>query len=156
MDVRPSRLRRGESIAGAGALLLTVSLFALSWYKPQASAGSTAASLNGWHGLTHLRWLVLVTIIVALALVWLQVSRRAPALPVTCSLFTMLLGGVSVLALLFRVIIDPPGGMSVSAGAYLGVLAAVLITYGGYKSMRTEGIAAGDAPAQIETVRLEG
>ena len=108
MDVRPSRLRAGEWSAGAGALLLIVSMFALTWFKPEhTTGGSAAVSLNGWHGLTHVRWLVLVTIIVALALVWLQVSRRAPALPVTCSLFVMLLGGVTVLALLFRAIVDP-------------------------------------------------
>lgn len=155
MDVRPSRLRAGEWIAGAGALLMIVSVFALSWYKPKhRTAGSTAAPLNGWQGLTHLRWLVLVAIVGALALVWLQASRRGPALPVTCSLFAMLLGGVTVLALLFRVIVDPPGGLSVSPGAYVGLLAAVVITYGSYKSMRTEGIAEYDGPPQIETVAL--
>ena len=154
MDVRPSRLRAGEWIAALGTLLLIVSTFALTWFEPQHATGSAAASLNGWDGLTHVRWLVLLTIIVALALVWLQVSRRAPALPVTFSLFVMLLGGVTVLALLFRVIVDPPGGMSVSAGGYVGLVAAVAITYGGYKSIRTEGIAEYDAPAQIETVAL--
>ena len=151
MDVRPSRLRLGEWIAGGGGVLLAVFMFALSWYEPTHAIGtSSPASLNGWHGLTHLRWLVLVAI--ALALVWLQASRRAPALPVTFSLFVMLLGGVTVLALLYRVVVNPPGGLSVQVGAYLGLAAAVGVTYGGYKSMRTEGIAAYDAPAEIETV----
>ncbi len=158
MDPRPSRLRSGEWIAGAGALLLIVFMLALSWYggqqAPARSAPARPASFNGWHGLTHLRWLVLVTILAALALVWLQATRRAPALPLTCSMFVMLLGGVTVLALFYRVVVDPPGGMSVNAGAYLGLLAAVAITYGGYKSMRTEGIAERDAPAEIETVAL--
>jgi hypothetical protein len=154
MDLRPARLRRGEWIAGVAAVLLTVFMFALSWYQPQHVPGRpTPASLNGWQGLTHLRWLVLVTILAALVLVLLQATRRAPALPVTCSLFVMLLGGVTVLALLYRVLVDPAGGMSANAGAYLGLLAAVAITYGGYRSMRTEGIAERDA-AEVETVAL--
>ena len=158
MDLRPSRLRLGEWIAGGGAVLLLVFMFALSWFTGRpAGAGSSSGqstSLDGWQGLTHLRWLVLLTIVLALALVWLQATRRRPALPVTLSLFAMLLGGVTVLALLYRVVVDPPDGLSVEAGAYLGLAAAVAITYGGYKSLRTEGIAPADAPAQIETVRL--
>ena len=155
MSIRPSRLRFGEWIAGAAAVALVVFMFALRWYDSgHPSGGSSPASLDGWRGLTHLRWLVLVTILVTLALVWLQVTRRAPALPVTFSLFVMLLGGVTALAVLYRVVFDPPAGMSVQAGAYLGLAAAVALTYGGYKSMRTEGIADDDAPAQIETVKL--
>ncbi len=158
MDLRLSRLRMGEWIAGAGAVLLTVCLFGPSWYSSTRLAAqggpASTASLDGWHGLTHLRWLVLVTIILALALVWLQATLRAPALPVTVSLFAMLVGGLTVLALLYRVVLDPPGGMSVDAGAYLGLLATVVITYGSYKSVRTEGIDVRDAPGEIDTVAL--
>jgi hypothetical protein len=155
MDVRPSRLRPGEWIAGGGALVLIVCVFALGWYGVPR-AGTTSSSENGWHGLTHLRWLVLIAILLALALVWLQATRRTPALPVTCSMFAMLIGGLTVLALLYRVVLNPPAGLSVKAGAYVGLVATVAITYGGYKSMRTEGIAARDAPAEIETVGLGG
>ena len=150
MNVRPARLRAGEWIDGAGAVLLIVFLFVPGWYSSKGGSATT----DGWHGLTHLRWLLLVTIIVALALVWLQATRRAPALPVTCSLFAMLLGGLTVLALLYRVVLDPPGGMSVEAGAYLGLLATAVMTYGAYRSLRTEGIDTRDAPGEIETVAL--
>jgi len=87
----PSRLRRGELIAGGGAVVLAVSLFLLPWYGVRSPFGPTAASLGastsftGWNSLSHLRWLVLITILLALALVWLQATRPAPALPVSVS-----------------------------------------------------------------------
>ena len=39
-------------------------------------------------------------------------------------------------------------------GAYLGLVSALAILYGGFASMRQEGIAPQDAPAEIETIRL--
>ncbi len=154
MGFDPSRLRRGEWIAGAGAVLLLAFMFLLNWYglkgtfAPTASTLGISTSVNAWDGLTNLRWLMLITIVVALALVYFQGTRRAPAIPVTLSLLVMLLGGLTVLLLIYRVLINQPGpGDLVSAklGAYLGLVAAAAITYGGYKSMRTEGIAPKDA-----------
>jgi len=138
-----SRLRRAEWIVGASTVALLVFVFALPWY----------GALNGWRGLTHVRWLVLVTILAALALVYFQAARRAPAIPVTLSTILTVLGGLTVLALIYRVLIDPPAGTE-KAGAYLGLVTALALAYGGYKSMRTEGIAAGDGPDAIETVAL--
>ena len=59
-------------------------LFALPWYGAVQAAGASA-SVNGWHGLTHLRWLLLLTPSSRLALAGLQATRRAPAVPVTMS-----------------------------------------------------------------------
>jgi len=147
MDFDLSRLRRGEWIAGTSALVLLACLLLLQWY----------GSLNGWHGLTHLRWLVLLTILAALALVYSQASRRAPAIPVTMSMIVTVLAGVDAIALVYRVLIDPPGGASSAhAGAYLGLVSALALAYGGYRSMRTEGIAERDQVDAIETVSLGG
>jgi hypothetical protein len=149
MAFESERLRPGEWIAGAGAVLLLVFMFALKWYGLQASVAPTASTLgvstsvNAWDGLTTLRWLMLVTIAVTLTLVYFQGTRRAPAIPVTFSLFTMLLGGLTLLLLIYRVLINEPGSddlVSTKLGAYLGLVAAAVIAYGGYKSLRTEGI----------------
>ena len=153
MGFEPARLRRGEWIAGAGAVLLLAFMFLLKWYglkasiAPTASALGLSTSVNAWNGLTNLRWLMLLTILVALLLVYFQGTRRAPAIPVTLSLFTMLLGGLTVLFLIYRVLINQPGPsdlISTKVGAYLGLVAAAVLTYGGYASMRTEGIAPKD------------
>jgi hypothetical protein len=136
----PSRLRRGEVLAGAGALLLLVFVLAGKW----------AGSHSGWEALVSLRWLLAVTVAAAFVLMLLQMTRRAPAVPVTMSLLVTVLGLISVLALVYRVLINPPPHQH--AAAYLGLLSAIGVAYGGYLSMREEGIARRDAPHDIPVV----
>jgi hypothetical protein len=92
-----------------------------------------------------------VTIAAALALVAAQVTRRSPAIPVTLSLVVAVLGLITVLSLIYRVLINPPAHEQ--AGAYLGLLSAIGLAYGGYLSLREEGIARRDAPSEIPVVR---
>jgi hypothetical protein len=162
MGIDISRLRPGEIIAGASAVLLLVLMFAVPWYGVKSTFSSTATtlgvstSINGWNSLSHLRWLLLLTIIVTLALAYYQASRQAPAIPVTLSVIVTVLGLLSTLALIYRVLINVPGSNSVvdaRVGAYLGLLCAVGILYGGFASMRREGISPQDAPSEIETIR---
>jgi hypothetical protein len=145
MNFDPARLRRGELLAGAGAVLLLVFLLAANWY------GHGAQARTGWQALTTLRWLLVVTILAAFALVVTQTVRRAPAIPVTLSVIVTVLGLISVLALIYRVLISPAAHEQ--AGAYLGLLSALALALGGYLSMREEGIARRDAPAEIPVVR---
>src|SRR5947209_13556312 len=107
-----SRLRWPERVVAISALLLLVFMFGVSWYTFTALPGGTRAttpppagggvaahpflvrvpiSKNGWNGANHLHWLLLVTIIAALALFVTQAARRSPAIPVTLSLFVLLL-----------------------------------------------------------------
>ena len=148
MEFDPSRLRRGELLAAASAVLLTIFLVGGKWYGGSGQAGD---SLSGWQALTDLRWLLLVTIVAALGLAFTQVTRRAPAVPVTMSLIVMLLGIVSVIALVIRVLIDPPAHEQ--AGAYLGLLFTAGIAWGGCLSLRQEGVAVWDAPRDIPIVQ---
>lgn len=163
MDFVPSRLRRGELIAGGGAVVLAVSLFLLPWYGVRSPFGPTAASLGastsftGWNSLSHLRWLVLITILLALALVWLQATRPAPALPASVSVIMTVVALITSLALIYRVLINVPGSNSIvdrKAGGFVGLLAAIAIFYGGYASLREEGLPERDARTEIETVPL--
>jgi nitrate/nitrite transporter NarK len=137
-------LRRGELLAGTGAVLLLVFLLAGKWY------GHGGLSRTGWEAMTNLRWLLVVTIAAALALTLTQVARRSPALPVTLSLIVTVLGLVSVLALVYRVLIDPPA--SEQTGAILGLISAIGLAYGGFLSLREEGISRRDAPSEIPLV----
>lgn len=141
MDFHASRLRRGEVLAGAAAVLLVVFLLAGSW----------AGSRSGWEVLVSLRWLLAVTIAAAFGLVLAQATRQAPAVPVTMSLLVTVLGAISALALVYRVLISPAAHQHVVA--YLGLLSAIGLAYGGYLSMRKEGIARRDAPGDIPVVR---
>jgi hypothetical protein len=165
MDIETSRLRPGEIIAAASAVLLLVFMFALPWYEVKSAPGSApstlgvSAKLDGWQALTHVRWLIVVTIIAGLALAYFQATRPAPAIPVSLSVIVTVLGLLASLVLVYRVLINVPGSddlVSATAGAYLGLLSALGILYGGFASMRQEGISPRDAPTEIETVRLGG
>jgi hypothetical protein len=145
MDFDPARLRRGELLAGTGAVLLLVFLVAGKWY------GRGGRSRTGWEAVTNLRWLLVVTIAAAFALVAAQVARRSPAIPVTLSLIVAVLGLISVLALVYRVLVSPPANEQ--AGAFLALISAIGLAYGGFLSLREEGIARRDAPREIPVVR---
>jgi hypothetical protein len=145
MDVDPARLRRGELLAGTGAVLLLVFMLAGKWY------GHGAQARTGWEALTTLRWLLVVTIAATFALLVAQITRRSPAIPVTLSLVVAVLGLISVLALVYRVLIDAPAHEQV--GAFLALISALGLAYGGYLSLREEGIARRDAPREIPVVR---
>jgi hypothetical protein len=125
-------------------------MFALKWY----GGGGGSPSVNGWHVLSHVRWLMLLTILVALTLIVMQASRRAPAVPVSLSVIVTALGLVTVLWLGYRVLISVPAHQQ--AAAFLGLASALGIALGGYRSLRREGLPPKDAPSQIETVRLGG
>jgi hypothetical protein len=145
MDFDPGRLRRGELLAGTGAVLLLLFMLAGKWY------GRGGRSRTGWQALTDLRWLLLVTIAAAFALTLAQITRRSPAIPVTLSMIVAVLGLISVLALIYRVLVDAPAHEQ--AGAFLGLISAVGLAYGGYLSFREEGISRRDAPRDIPVVR---
>jgi hypothetical protein len=158
-----NRLRSGELIAGGSGALLLVSMFALKWYALSGTLSQTAADLGvrtsytGWAGLSHLRYLLLLTIVAALTLTYFQAAQRAPAIPVTIAVIVTVLGGLTALALIYRVLINPHGsasGLGQQFGAYLGLLAAIGITFGGYASMRQESGSETIAGEEIETVRI--
>jgi hypothetical protein len=143
--LRLDRLRRGELLAGAGALALAVLMATVHWYGGRPPK-------TGWDALTSLRWLAVVTVAAALALVLLQATRRAPAVPVTMSVIVTVLGLPTALWLIYRVVISPADHQLV--GAWLGLAGACLIVVGGVQSMRQEGISSNDEPHDIPLVRL--
>jgi hypothetical protein len=162
VDFDPSRLRRGELIVGASAIVLLASMFALKWYGLSSAIGPTAtklgvaSSLDGWTALSRIHWLLALTIACSLGLVFVQATRRAPALPVSMSVIVLVLAILTALALLYRVVINEPGADNLveqKAGAFVGLISAIALLFGSYQSLRQEGIAARDAPAEIETVR---
>ncbi|MDQ6732439.1 MAG: hypothetical protein M3022_19660 [Actinomycetota bacterium] len=136
-----SRLRSGEIIAATAAVILLVDLLALSWYSV---SGPAEGSATGWEALTVLRWLILVTVATALALAWFQATRRAPALPSSLSAVATVLGTITALTLIWRVLISLPGpnrsALSISAdpGAYVGLLSALILAAGALWSLREE------------------
>jgi hypothetical protein len=164
MSFELSRLRSGEWIAGVAALALLLVFFFVPWYeltgfaKRAAQLVGQSTTINGYNEYTHLRWLILATIASAFALVILQATRPAPALPVTFSVFVTVLGGLTSLWLIYRVLINVPSGegeLDQTVGAYLGLASTLILTYGGFRSMREETHADPERNAAIETVHVD-
>jgi hypothetical protein len=138
---------QAELIAGAGAVVLLVSLLFLPWFGTGVATGNFApgsvipGSLGAWHTLTRLRWLVLVTVVVALLPLIARPASRWLGLPRRTSNAMAALGCLTALLVGFRVLVylpDPGRVVDQQAGAILGLLGALLVTLGGLELMRIE------------------
>jgi hypothetical protein len=149
MDV--DKLNTGEKIAGVSAVLLFIFMF-FTWFGVEVSGGGFSGSVPGaggsaWDALDFIPIVLVIAIVVALINAFLRLSDSVYEPPVSMNVAVTVLGGLSTLLILFR-IIDPPGfgsfgGVSVDAtlelGIFLGLIAAAGIAYGGYRAMQEEG-----------------
>jgi drug/metabolite transporter (DMT)-like permease len=143
--VKPTRLRSGETLAALAAIALAL-LLALDWFylsTPDARVGAHESGIRslGWFA----EVLLVLAILSALALAFFTVANRSPGLPVMFAVLTTFLGAFATIAILVRLLAQP--GLGVEAGnadveielpAYLGVLAALGITAGGWRTMADE------------------
>lgn len=140
-----SRLRRGELIAAAAAIVLLVDMF-LGWYGPHQGSGGARTA---WEAFSVIDVVLLLTCLAALGLALLTATQRTVALPVTAAVIATALGFLATVLVAFRVLIDQPGpdaAVDDTLWAWVGLLACIAIVYGGYRSMRDEGSAPTGAP----------
>lgn len=153
-----SRLNTGEKIAGVSALLLFIFMF-FDWFTVEVTGGEGLFSVSeggsAWDALDVIPIILMVAIIAALALAIIRLTDAVFEPPVSMAAIVAILGGISVLLILYR-IIDPPldtdiPGVEIgrSIGIYLGLLAAAGLTYGGYRAMQEEGTSFGDIGDQF-------
>jgi hypothetical protein len=153
-----SRLRNGERIAAIGGVLLFILLF-FDWYDVSvnvgvAGIGSIGTSITAWDAFSLIDIYLMLVAFVAIGLAVLTATQRTPALPVTTAVITTAVAALGTLLILFR-IVDTPGlgvpssvDVSPTFWAFVGLVAAAAITYGGYLSMREEGTTLQDVRAQ--------
>jgi uncharacterized membrane protein YhaH (DUF805 family) len=160
MDI--DRLSMGERIAAISALLLFIFMF-FDWFSVEVSGGSgpfTASASTGgsaWDALDNIPIFLVITIVVAIGVAAMRLADADFDPTVSVNAVVAVLGAISFLLILFR-IIDTPGvgsvpGLSVDVspafGIFLGLLAAAGITYGGYRAMQEEGSSFGDAADRL-------
>ncbi len=165
MSFDVSRLRRSDQIIGGSAIAFLIFLFIFKWYGGSASSSiggvNYSVSANGWHTFTDSRWLWIITIIVALGAVAISAGVLELKSPVQPGVLVAGLGALSTIFILYRIVHHPSGGASSSFGAvhvaysygikigiWLGLVAAVGITYGGYLGMQDEGTSLSDVREQ--------
>jgi hypothetical protein len=154
-----SRLRAGEWTAGFGAAALLVTLF-LPWFGVDAPplSGNLAAPVlaeGGTNGWDTLGWVVLVLALAASACgAWLALANalnRPVAQAVAASVLTASVGTCALVVLALRVLVFQPGPnelVVVRYGAWLGLLAALMLAVGGWWAIKDERT---DAPESAHT-----
>jgi hypothetical protein len=151
------RLSTGEKIAAGSAVLLFIFMF-FDWFSfdVSGSAGGFIASVGGsgnaWDALDNIPIFLMIVIIFTLIVAALRFAESdfEPAVPLGA--VVAVLGAISVLLILYR-IIDPPGSsdevpglavdISPSFGIFLALIAAGGVAYGGYRAMDEEGASFG-------------
>jgi uncharacterized membrane protein len=139
------RLSQGQIIAAVGAVALLVAMF-LPWIGvsgPSLPSGisvpggvSTSTSDNVWKGSTIDIYL-LITAVVALLPALLALTDAAEEFSFV-SAATFLLGVVAVILVIAFLTVDFPDGADRKIGAFIGLGAAVVIAYGGFRAMQEE------------------
>jgi hypothetical protein len=151
------RLRVGEWLAAVGAVGLLVTL-CLDWFSADAAKAGwkayapLAATLHttGWASLGWLLVALLVLVAVGgLSIAYMTVRRTSPAWPMVASVLTGLIGTLTFLILLLRVLTQPGLGaglpnalVTVELPAYLGLLFAALIPAGAWIALADERLGA--------------
>ncbi|MGH2918885.1 MAG: hypothetical protein ACRDLS_09875, partial [Solirubrobacteraceae bacterium] len=137
------RLRSGELLAGASAVGLLAVMF-LHWF----------GGVDGWEALTFLRVPLVITALLALAIVVLTVSRTV-AMACSAAAITVGFGTLTFLLLAYRVAINEPGpdaAVQIGAGAYLGLLFVLGAVAGAWRTLADERTRATASREQTERV----
>jgi Alphavirus glycoprotein J len=138
------RVHHGELTSALSALALLGLMFLTKWYgvagvpDPSAARPAISTAVNGYNGLTLVRWVLLATISAALGSVVLHASQRKHGTKTDTSRVLTVLGSLSAILLIYRVLIALPSASRVTdqkLGAFLGLLCALGIALGGWQSM---------------------
>jgi hypothetical protein len=144
---RAPRIRVGALVSATSALALLVIMFATEWYgvagvpDPSAVRPAVSTAENAWHGLTVTRWVLLATIVASIGAVVLHASQRQHGNKTDTSVVVAALGALSAALLIYRVLIVLPAANRVidqKLGAFLGLLCALGIAWGGYEAIREQ------------------
>jgi hypothetical protein len=146
-----NRLSQGEKIAAGSAIALFVFMF-FKWFgaggEVDTALGSVGieTSINAWDSFDFIDLILLLTVVVAVGAAIVRATNTRVNFPL--STVVTLLGALSTLLVLYR-IIDPPGSLDRKIGVFLGLIAAALLTYGGYLAMQEEGTSFQDAADRL-------
>jgi hypothetical protein len=177
VSFRIARLGIGDWLILVGAAGLIADLFAARWFSYPSGwygyarglpigtiADDLAGRQDGWQGLPVLGPVAVVVAALGILTFGTQALRRSPAVPVVLTTLLTPVAALLVLALAVRTLIAPPtgalrrvgggSGLNVDAGAYVGLGFSAVLAVGLFASLRREGIASADAPAEIETIEL--
>jgi hypothetical protein len=138
----PHRAPPSELVSAGAAVLLVIATFAFKWYGVDGIPGRSELyrTVNAWHSLSIVRWLILATVLAALLAPLVHAIRGWAARGVDAGLAVPVLASLTAVLLVYRVLISFPSAhatLDQKLGAYLGVLATVAIALASYDAFRT-------------------
>jgi len=143
-----NRLSQGQLIAAGSAIVLFILTF-----LPWLDLGEGLDSINLWESTSTLDIYILVLTILVVAPALMGASGNDSPLPFTGAATTTLLGAIAVILIFFFLLGPIPGGgqdvdqPDKAIGLWLGLLAAIGVTAGGYMALQEEG--GGQAPPTV-------
>ncbi len=155
------RLSTGERIAAASGVLLFIFTF-IDWFKYDVPEGVFSDSgANAWDALNVIPIVLLLAIVAAVAVAVIRLTDALFEPPISMNAVVAVLGGLSVLLILYRIVNTPDAGgvagtgvdVNPTLGIFLGLLAAAGIAYGGYRAMQEEGLSFSDVADQLSSSR---
>jgi hypothetical protein len=154
MSARPISLSAARRIVAVGAVALAVFIFFFNWYGGSVTGLSVGAHLigatvstTGWQTFTISRWVWLLTILVALGSVVAQSNGYKDDGPLPLSALVAALGALASALIVIRILHHPGPSLrgtsvhisyGIKTGIWLGLVAALAITFGGYVQTRPE------------------
>jgi len=142
--IKESPLGVGEMVSAGCALALLILLLTTAWYgvagvpDPTYARPAVSGTETGWDGLTYVRWLIVVTAIVAVGAVVLRITQREHGRQTEAGGPVAALGLLCSALLIYRVLIALPSPDKVldqKLGALLGLACALGIALGGHESL---------------------
>ena len=139
-----SRPRLGESISAGCALALLILMLATAWYgvagvpDPTYARHAVSGTETGWAALPAVRWVIVLTAIVAVGAIVLRISQREHGRQTDASRLVAALGLLCSALLIYRVLIvlpSPDKVLDQKLGALLGLACALGIALGGHESI---------------------
>lgn len=152
MTFDAGRLRGADWIVAAGAVALFVFVFFFDWFGggisgllPGSHISGATSSTTGWQTFASSRWIWLATILVALGSALAAAAAYRLDGPVQLGALTAGLGAVSSALIVYRIVHHPSESLSIGRlhasygikiGIWLGLVAALMLTFGGYLQER--------------------
>src|SRR5690242_20126869 len=107
----PRRARPGELVSAGCALTLLLLMFLVKWFgvnqlPGRANGVERETAENAWHGLTLLRWLMLLTIVVTLGSLILHATQQSHGAENDTGALITALGALTAVLIIYRVLID--------------------------------------------------
>jgi hypothetical protein len=113
-------------VSGFGLLVASF----LPWYS------TDGVDATAWEAFSVIDLVLVATAIVAISVAAVVLTRLSVSYPPAGSAVTTGFGFAAVVCLLFRLIEPPADGVDPAIGAWLGLVAAVGVTVGGYLGMQ--------------------